>query len=273
MKEENHWGKDVKWYLLPLAPLLSLALLCAVLVLYGKARVRGLKNKAGRARDVMAGGCLGAMGREVARHSSFRYLTRGSLSRSYFRRAFDTLQEGYLYLVLAKSKSPAGEIIGLFTDREYNHVSLSFDRDLRTLVSYNGGRAGQAPGLNPETVPALLENPGASLRVYRLPATRHQKQIILRRLGKLNQEGSAYNLLGLVFRFSYRPNIMFCSQFVYSALRLAGLDYFQWNPFEVRPTDFVELDCRHHLELVAELTYDGKAVHRWEPQKKSRPSA
>lgn len=273
MKEENHGGTNVKWYLLPLAPLLLLALLCVVLVLYGRARMRGRTSKAGRARDVMAGGCLGAMGRELARHNSFRYLTRGSLSRDYFRRALGTLQEGYLYLVLAKSKSPAGEVIGLFTDREYNHVSLSFDRDLRTLVSYNGGRAGQAPGLNPETVPALLENPGASLRIYRLPATRHQKQIILRRLGKLNQEGSAYNLLGLVFRFSYRPNIMFCSQFVYSVLRLAGLDYFQWDPFQVRPTDFVELDCWRQLELVAELTYDGKAVHRQAPQKKRRPSA
>ena len=273
MKEEKQHGRGTKWYLLPLVPLLWVALLCAVLFLYGRARLAGLKRKAGRAKDVMTHGCLPALGRDLARYNSFRYLNRSSLSRDYFQRARAALHDGYLYLVLVRSKSPAGEVIGLFTDREYNHVSLAFDQDLRTLASYNGGRSGQAPGLNPETIQGLLENRGASLLVYRLPATSHQKQIVLRRLGKINQEGSAYNLLGLLFQFSYRPNIMFCSQFVYSVLKLAGLNYFQRSPLQVKPTDFVELDYRNHLELVAEFTFDGRQVRRQAPHQKSRPSA
>ena len=104
-----------------------------------------------------------------------------------------------------QSKSPAGEVIGLFTHRDYNHISLALDADLDTLVSYNGGEGIAFPGLNRETVPGLARRAGASLLVYRLPATRHQKQIILRRLGKINQEGSAYNLLGLLFPWPGSP--------------------------------------------------------------------
>lgn len=273
MKQEKQRGQGIKWYLLPLAPLLSLTLLCVVLVLYGRARLRGLQQKMGQAKQVVAQGCIRALGQDLARHNSFRYLNRSSLSWDYFQRAAATLRNGYLYLALVQSKSPAGEVIGLFTNRTYNHVSLSFDRDLRTLVSYNGGQGGQAPGLNPETVKGLLEHQGASVLLYRLPATSHQKQIVLRRLGKINQEGSAYNLLGLVFQFSYRPNIMFCSQFVYGVLRLAGLNYFERNPLQVKPTDFVELDYRNHLELVAELTFDGRRILRQEAGRKSRSSA
>ena len=98
---------------------------------------------------------------------------------------------------------------------------------------------------------------GASLLVYRLPATRHQKQIILRRLGKINQEGSAYNLLGLLFPVAWQPNQMFCSQFVYRMLRLAGLHYFRKDPFQVRPMDFVDLDAQGALTLVAAYTRVG----------------
>ena len=97
----------------------------------------------------------------------------------------------------------------------------------------------------------------ASLLVYRLPATRHQKQIILRRLGKINQEGSAYNLLGLLFPVAWQPNQMFCSQFVYRMLRLAGLHYFRKDPFQVRPMDFVDLDAQGALTLVAAYTRVG----------------
>ena len=168
------------------------------------------------------------------------------------------LGDGYIYLVLAQSKSPAGEVIGLFTHRDYNHISLALDADLDTLVSYNGGEGIAFPGLNRETVPGLARRAGASLLVSRLPATRHQKQIILRRLGKINQEGSAYNLLGLLFPVAW-PNQMFCSQFVYRMLRLAGLHYFRKDPFQVRPMDFVDLDAQGALTLVAAYTQRGAA--------------
>lgn len=170
------------------------------------------------------------------------------------------LSDGYVYLAFARSNSPAGQVIGLFTERPFNHVSLALDRDLTTLVSYNGGGAGEAPGLNPETLAQLVHHRGACVRLYRLPATRDQKRIILRRLGKIDQEGSAYNLLGLVLPYTAQPNTMFCSQFVYGILKLAGLAYFQKDPLQVRPTDLLEWDLQGRLSFVAEYSAAAPAL-------------
>lgn len=76
---------------------------------------------------------------DLPRHSSFSYINSGSLTNSYFEQAEKTLHDGYVYLVITRSKSASSEIIGLFTNKQYNHVSLSFDKDLNTIISYNGG--------------------------------------------------------------------------------------------------------------------------------------
>lgn len=90
-------------------------------------------------------GCVYDLGRDLTRHNCFRYCNRGSLSSAYFAQATAALSDGYIYLALTHSNSPAGEVIGLFTGRAYNHISLAFDRALKTLVSYNGGEGREAP--------------------------------------------------------------------------------------------------------------------------------
>lgn len=247
----------VPWYLRPLWALLVLVILCVVWGIYGKARLAGRPIKAKLARQAASPSCALALGRDLTRHSWFHYCTRRSLSPDYFRRAAAALSDGYVYLAFARSNSPAGQVIGLFTERPYNHVSLALDRDLTTLVSYNGGGPGEAPGLNPETVAELVHRRGSSVHLYRLPATRDQKRIILRRLGKIDQEGSAYNLLGLVLPCTGQPNTMFCSQFVYGILKLAGLAYFQKDPLQVRPTDLLDWDLQGRLEFLREYTHTG----------------
>lgn len=170
------------------------------------------------------------------------------------------LNNGYLYLVITKSKSPSSEVIGLFTNRAYNHVSISFDRELQTIISYNGGDKLEPPGLNSEILKGLTRRNGSTVLLYRLPATPAQKKIILDKVYEINSEGSAYNLLGLLFKASYQPNIMFCSQFTYTMLELAGLNYFEKAATHVQPTDFIELDYYRKLEYVTEITFD-KANH------------
>lgn len=256
MKPESN-PNPCPWYLRPLAWVLAGVLLCLVGALYARARWQGRLQAARQAKAVAAGGCPAALGRDLVRHDLFRYQTRRSLSRDFFSRGEAALGDGYLYLVLARSKSPAGEVLGLFTHRDYNHISLALDGDLDTLVSYNGGEGAAGPGLNRESVPSLARREGACLRVYRLPATAHQKRIILRRLGKINQEGSGYNLLGLVLPGERRSNAMFCSQFVYRMLKLAGLAYFAQDPRQVRPTDFVDRAPQGALELVGEYARPG----------------
>ena len=44
---------------------------------------------------------------------------------------------------------------------------------------------------------------------------------------------------------------MFCSQFVYTMLELAGLNYFEKDAARVIPADFIELDYYRNLEFVS----------------------
>lgn len=194
---------------------------------------------------------------DLPRHSSFSYINNGSLTDSYFKRAAESLHDGYIYLVITKSKSASSEVIGLFTNKQYNHVSLSFDKELHTIISYNGGERIVPPGLNPEVVEQLTRRAGACIILYRLSATYEQKQSILDKIRQINDEGSAYNLLGLLFKVSPQPNIMFCSQFVYTMLEHAGLNYFDKDAAHVTPTDFIELDYYRNLDFVRRIDLNG----------------
>ncbi len=77
---------------------------------------------------------------------------------------------------------------------------------------------------------------------------------MIEKISKINEEGSAYNILGLVFKFSFRSNIMYCSQFVYSLLYYADCDFLQpTDAFSIKPTDFIEKDYKRKMEFLYEL--------------------
>jgi hypothetical protein len=158
--------------------------------------------------------------------------------------------------VISNTGSPASEIISVFTNKQFNHASLSFDRDLKTLLSYNGGDRVYPPGLNPEMLSFFNRKDGAGILVYSLPCPAEKKRFVLEKIREINTEGSAYNMLGLVSGRSFRPNIMFCSQFVYCMLELAGLAYFKKGSGKIEPTDFVELDYRRALSFEYEILFN-----------------
>jgi hypothetical protein len=198
----------------------------------------------------LSGSDLLELARTIPRHNSFWYITAGSLGKDYFAEARRSLGDPAVYIVLSNTKSPAGKLIGLFTGQRYNHVSLAFDRDLRTLVSYNGGNDGFGPGLNRESREELGKTPGSSLAVYRLSVSGAAKRGMIGRVGRINAEGSSYNLLGLVLKCSFKPNIMFCSQFVYALLEGEGVQPFKGAQARVKPMDFVLLDRGQRLSRV-----------------------
>jgi hypothetical protein len=198
------------------------------------------------------------LARTIPRHNSFRYITTGSLEEDYFAEAHRSLGDPAVYIVLSNTKSPASKLIGLVTGDRYNHVSLAFDQDLQTLVSYNGGNGGFGPGLNRETREELRRSPGSSLAVYRLPVTGAAKRGMIERIGRINAEGSSYNLLGLVLKCSFKPNIMFCSQFVYALLDGEGIRLFDRAQAWVKPMDFLALDQGRRLSRVYGKEAEGK---------------
>ena len=193
---------------------------------------------------------------ELPRHNSAAYITRDSLPETWFARARDALDDPALYIVLSNTKSAASKVIARFTGGRYNHVSLAFDPALETLVSYNSGEGRGNPGMNPEKAAEQLTAPDSVLAVYRLPANPAQKQRILAEIRRINAQGSSYNLLGLITKRSIKPNIMFCSQFVYAMLDSAGLNPFEKASGQVKPMDFVILDREQRLALVYEASFE-----------------
>jgi len=192
---------------------------------------------------------------DLPKHNALDYVNKGSLNDDYFKAAAEALDDGYLYVVLSSTGSAAGELIRKVTKKEYSHASLSFDQDLRTIVSYNGGENIYEPGLNQEMLEFFYQKEDANIIVYRLKATREQKSQALEEVRKINSLGSSYNLLGLFVPYSHRDNIMFCSQFVYTILKATGLHYFDKKPEDVKPTDFVELDYKRNLEFHSQIFF------------------
>jgi len=189
---------------------------------------------------------------DLPRHDSFHYVNAGSLTGEYFQAAEASLNDPGLYIVISDTGTPASEVLSVFTRRQFNHASLSFDASLETIVSYNGGERVYPPGLNREMLAFFNARPDASILIYRLPVTCEQKKAALDKIMQINEEGSAYNLLGLLLSQSYKPNIMYCSQFVYNIIGHIGASYFE-SPGIIKPTDLIEKDYHRKLEFVEEL--------------------
>jgi hypothetical protein len=197
---------------------------------------------------------------DLPRHSSFRYVNKGSLTDEYFKTAYDTLNDSNVYIIVSNTGSPASEIISIFTRKQYNHASLSFDRGLETIISYNGGEKIYPPGLNIETIKYFNRKKDASVIVYSLPINIEKKRTIIDEIKKINEQGNAYNLFGLVLKHSFKPNIMFCSQFVYKILRIVGENYFEKKDGQVKPTDLIELDYEKKLKYEYKIKFNENIV-------------
>ncbi len=191
-----------------------------------------------------------AMMGEFRRNAAIRYQAKESLSDTYFENLEKSMSDPYVYLVFADTGSTASNFIGLLTNKPYNHLSISFDSNLKTLVSYNGGERVMPPGMNQEMIEWFYQKEDASIRVYRLPVTTEQKKIMADRIRKINREGSAYNLIGVAIGKSIQPNIMVCSEFVYGLLESVNANYFTKTALEVKPADMIELDYERKLEFV-----------------------
>jgi hypothetical protein len=198
---------------------------------------------------------------DMPRHNSFRYINKGSLTDEYFELAYQTLNDLNVYIVVSNTGSPASEIISIFTKKQYNHASLSFDKQLKTIISYNGGARLYPPGLNMEMLKYFNKKQDSSIMVYSISTTAEKKMEIINSVKEIDKQGNAYNLIGLLLKFSFKPNIMFCSQFVYRMLKNVGLNYFDKKDGQIKPTDLIELDYYRRLKYEYEIKFTNKNLN------------
>jgi len=217
-------------------------------------KAKQFAEKAGSTRDSLSPANIREVISDGMRHDSFNYVNKGSLTDNYFEKVNETMTDHNLYIVISRTGSAASNMIAIVTGKKYNHASISFDRDLQTIVSYNSGNNVYSPGMNPEMIADLTKKNDASILVYSLPCTVEQKEQVSQRVREINDSGSAYNVLGLWTKRSYRKNIMFCSQFVYQMLKQEGLAYFEKEDGDVEPSDFIELDYHRALAFEYEIS-------------------
>ncbi len=186
---------------------------------------------------------------ELRRNNSFIYTNNGALSDEYFEKVEQSFDDPNIYIILSDSGSVPSNFFKIFTAESHNHASISFDRELYTLISYNGGERINPPGLNPELLTYLMKYPDSSVYVYSLKVSPEQKRKMIEKVREINDTGSAYNLMGILLRNSYKPNILYCSQFVYSLLEYADANYFEKKSKNIRPSELIELDYERKLKF------------------------
>lgn len=221
-----------------------------------------LKTAIIKSKNTLNPDSIAEIAKDIPRHSYTKYLNKNTLTEDFFKECESSMEDEHIYVVISSTGSSSSELISLFTRKEYNHVSLSFDRELKTILSYNGGENVYPPGLNREYLDYFHRKKDAAMLVYSLDAPKAKKRMVLEKIREINRNGSAYNLVGLVTKVSVRPNIMFCSQFVYSILRYAGLGYFTEKAACVRPSDLIERDYYRKLKFCYEIKFRDMEIGR-----------
>src|SRR5699024_2591607 len=99
--------------------------------IHGKGVV--FKNNVRKGTSSLSKENLNEIVQDIPRHSYTNYLNKNTLTNQYFEECEKSLEDKHLYIIISNTGSPASELISLFTNKAYNHISLSFDRELKTI--------------------------------------------------------------------------------------------------------------------------------------------
>jgi len=158
------------------------------------------------------------------------------------------LNKHRLFILLSYTGTSISKLIKYVTKQPYTHASIAFDEALTEMWSYNifTRKNGINGGLIKED---LKDFKGAKYSLYELSCTPEIYNKVRSRVQEIaaDVEGTGYNVLGLIntiyqkVLFKSENEIrMFCSQFVVTVLRAAGIEIFKNKDTSfIRPGDFV----------------------------------
>lgn len=153
-----------------------------------------------------------------------------------------------IYIVLTQSGTVLSRMIQLYTKQMFSHVSIAFDSELKEMYSF-----GRKKEHNPFFAGFVHENPHCALlqnadcAIFSCTVSDEQYDHLKRQIQyyKLNRENYKYNFIGLlavICRLKLkRSNAFFCSQFIGTILKEAGLSLNGHSTFFIKPTDFAQL--------------------------------
>ena len=162
-----------------------------------------------------------------------------------------------IYIMLSATSSMLSTAIGTVTKKKYNHISISFDKELNEVYSF--GRLNPnnpiIGGFSREQVTSNFYLK-AECQIYELEVTKLELEKIRSIINRYeeNKRYYYYNLLGLITAWLNipwdRPNAHFCSEFVSTVLIEADVLSNTLIPSITTPHDIV-----NNLDL--SLYYEG----------------
>ncbi|MDD4035967.1 MAG: hypothetical protein PHS45_01410 [Bacilli bacterium] len=157
------------------------------------------------------------------------------------------MEKKKIYIVLTDTGTILNRIIKLYTNKPYNHVSLSLDSQLIELYSF--ARKKYYNPLIGGFVKEDINNPilvKSKCAIYCLETDAGTYDKIISNIQKFNSNKNKYSynilgLIGVILRKEFRrKNKYFCSQFVATILKDSGIELIPKKPCFTTPFDFAE---------------------------------
>lgn len=166
--------------------------------------------------------------------------------------------ERTIYFLFTDTGTYLSKVINFCTNQSLNHVSISFDPELKEIYSF-----GRKQPRNPFIGGFIREDPhsdfmkNSNSAIYSYTVSDNDCEVIIHHIKEIEAKKEAYKfnfigLLGVLFQIEInRRNALFCSQFVATVLR--DLETFQF----MKPACFTTpADIRMHEGM--QLIYQGK---------------
>ncbi len=157
-----------------------------------------------------------------------------------------------IYLVLSRTGTMFSNIIALFTQKEYSHVSLSLDSSLSQMFSFlrKIPRKVLPAGLVKENLYSgvFAMYPNSRCLVYKVNISLDQFNFLQNEINEFfkNQDDYKYSVLGTVTAYFNKPYkreyYYFCSQFVSELLINSGIYKTDKLPEVIKPMDLLEIE-------------------------------
>lgn len=146
-----------------------------------------------------------------------------------------------IYIVFSQTNTLLSKIIKFVTKNEFSHVSISFDKECKTMYSF-----GRKYDSNPfygifkiENInTGLFKKNNAKIAIYEVEVQEIIFKNIKRNIKKIEKENKGYNILGLllaIFNFRIKRKKFYCSEFVYNILVKDNVKLIKKTNKSIRP--------------------------------------
>jgi hypothetical protein len=153
-----------------------------------------------------------------------------------------------IYILISKTSTIPSDIIKLWTREPYAHTSLALDIELKEMYSFarKGIKNPFNCGFISEDITKGIfgRDKNTQCIVLELAVTKRQHELIVKELEKFKKNAKKYRynyqgIFGVIRKKAIeRKYNFFCSQFVASVLKNAGVNIIEKAPGLVRPEDF-----------------------------------